>query len=93
MSRGRRIMRVVRLLHGRVRSLATSALDRTASFDEGRYCDVYRYRPFVGRNLDPIRPRSEVYRNDWTPAGWLSWSDLQGDEGERQQKADAGDDA
>jgi hypothetical protein len=47
------------------------------------------YPLFVDRNLDPIRQRSEVYRKDWTPAGWLSWSDLQDDEGESRRGDDA----
>lgn len=38
---------------------------------------VYHYRLFYTPGfLEPVKPRGEVYSRDWTPADWLSFSDL-----------------
>lgn len=44
---------------------------------EGKQADVWHYRVFYCENwLAPILPRGEVYDKTWTPAGWLSYSDV-----------------
>lgn len=46
--------------------------------ERGKQLGVYHYRLFCSDGfLMPIKPRGEVYSRDWTPAGWLSFSDLQ----------------
>lgn len=46
-------------------------------YPEGKQNDVWHYRVFFAPNFAaPILPRGEVYSKDWTPAHWLSWSDL-----------------
>ena len=46
-------------------------------YPEGIANDVYHYRVFFAPGwVAPILPRGEVYSKDWTPAHWLSWSDL-----------------
>ena len=46
------------------------------TYPEGKRNDVYHYRVFYAPGwVAPILPRGEVYSKDWTPAGWLSWSD------------------
>ena len=46
------------------------------AYAEGKKADVYHYRVFFAPGwVAPILPRGEVYSKDWTPAGWLSWSD------------------
>lgn len=50
--------------------------------EEGKASDVYHYRLFCDEGWQPIKPRGEVYSTDWTPEGWLSWSDLHGKDGE-----------
>jgi hypothetical protein len=45
---------------------------------EGKKAQVWHYRVFYAPDwVAPIMPRGEVYSKDWTPAGWLSFSDLQ----------------
>jgi hypothetical protein len=45
---------------------------------EGKRADVWHYRVFYAEDwVAPILPRGEVYSKDWTPAGWLSFSDMQ----------------
>lgn len=44
--------------------------------DRGKESDTYHYRLFCDAGWQPIKPRGEVYSKDWTPAGWLSFSDL-----------------
>lgn len=46
------------------------------SSPEGRARNVHHYRLFCDPTWQPIKPRGEVYSKDWTPAGWLSWSDV-----------------
>ena len=43
--------------------------------EHGKDLDIYHYRVFTDRNWQPIMPRKEVYSKDFTPAGWLSYSD------------------
>lgn len=44
---------------------------------EGKRGDVYHYRVFYAPDwVAPILPRKEVYSKDWTPEGWLSYSDV-----------------
>lgn len=44
---------------------------------EGKRCDVWHYRVFYADGwVAPILPRKEVYSKDWTPEGWLSYSDV-----------------
>lgn len=46
-------------------------------YPEGKKNDVWHYRVFFAPGwAAPILPRGEVYSKDWTPAHWLSWSDL-----------------
>lgn len=48
------------------------------AFAEGKANDVWHYRVFFSEDWAvPILPRKEVYSKDYTPAGWLSWSDAQ----------------
>jgi hypothetical protein len=44
----------------------------------GKANDVCHYRLFCDPGWQPIKPRKEVYSRDFTPAGWLSFSDLHG---------------
>lgn len=45
---------------------------------EGKKADVWHYRVFYAPGwIAPILPRKEVYSKDFTPAHWLSYSDLQ----------------
>lgn len=45
---------------------------------EGKKNETWHYRVFYAPGwVAPILPRGEVYSKDWTPAGWLSFSDLQ----------------
>jgi len=43
----------------------------------GKSSDVWHYRLFCDPTWDPIRPTGEVYSQKNTPAGFLSFSDLQ----------------
>lgn len=44
---------------------------------EGKAADVWHYRVFYAPGwIAPVLPRKEVYSKDWTPAGWLSYSDV-----------------
>lgn len=44
---------------------------------EGKRADVWHYRVFYAPGwVASILPRKEVYSKDWTPAGWLSYSDV-----------------
>lgn len=46
-------------------------------YPEGKKNDTWHYRVFFAPDwAAPILPRGEVYSKDWTPADWLSWSDL-----------------
>lgn len=45
---------------------------------DGKKNDVWHYRVFYAPGwVAPILPRKEVYSKDFTPEGWLSWSDYQ----------------
>lgn len=45
---------------------------------QGKRSQVWHYRVFYAPDwVAPILPRGEVYSKDWTPAEWLSFSDLQ----------------
>lgn len=44
--------------------------------EHGKASKVWHYRLFCDRGWQPIIPRGEVYSKDWTPAGWLSYSDM-----------------
>ena len=46
-------------------------------YEAGKIADVYHYRLLTNLNWQPIMPQGEVYSTDWTPKGWLSFSDLQ----------------
>lgn len=46
--------------------------------DAGKVRDVWHYRVFCAPDWSAFTPRGEVYSRDWTPADWLSWSDLYG---------------
>ena len=49
-----------------------------AASADGKRSDVWHYRVFYAPGwVAPILPRGEVYSRDWTPAGWLSFSDVQ----------------
>ena len=43
----------------------------------GKNFDVWHYRLFCDESWQPIKPSGEVYSKLQTPAGWLSYSDLQ----------------
>lgn len=54
---------------------------------EGKFLDVWHYRLFYAPGWAmPILPRKEVYSKDYTPAGWLSFSDLQEKLNQEQNK-------
>lgn len=56
-------------------------------YPEGKANDVWHYRVFFAPGwVAPILPRGEVYSRDWTPEGWLSWSDLQAKLGRNPDK-------
>lgn len=44
--------------------------------DGGKARDVWHYRLFCDLAWKPLTPRKEVYSKDFTPAHWLSFSDL-----------------
>jgi hypothetical protein len=45
---------------------------------DGKRADVWHYRVFFDDTFtSPHLPRGEVYSKTWTPAHWLSWSDMQ----------------
>lgn len=54
---------------------------------EGKHRDVHHYRLFCDQSWSPIIPRREVYSKDDTPAGWLSFSDLHGEQKAREADA------
>lgn len=44
---------------------------------EGKRAECWHYRVFYAPDwVAPILPRGEVYSKDWTPANWLSYSDV-----------------
>lgn len=43
--------------------------------EHGKELDIYQYRVFTDCHWQPIMPRKEVYSKDFTPSGWLSYSD------------------
>lgn len=43
---------------------------------EGKKHNVWHYRVFCDEHWQPIIPRKEVYSKEFTPAGWMSYSDL-----------------
>lgn len=45
----------------------------------GKRNDVYHYRLFADEGWQPLKPRGEVYSKDWTPAGWMSFSEAHGE--------------
>jgi len=54
---------------------------------EGKHADVWHYRVFYAPGWEvPILPRKEVYSRDFTPAGFLSWSDLRAKEAEEEKQ-------
>ncbi|MGP0075590.1 MAG: hypothetical protein ACLPWF_27050 [Bryobacteraceae bacterium] len=46
---------------------------------DGKARNVWHYRVFCDPAWQPIVPRGEVYSRELTEAGWLSFSDLQGE--------------
>ena len=44
---------------------------------QGKTSDVWHYRLFCDESWTPIKPSGEVYSREKTPAGFLSFSDLQ----------------
>jgi hypothetical protein len=58
-------------------------------YPEGKRNDVWHYRVFYSPGwVAPILPRGEVYSKAWTPAHWLSYSDLQAKLGREAAKVE-----
>lgn len=58
-------------------------------YPEGKRADVWHYRVFYDRTWSaPLLPRGEVYSKKWTPAHWLSYSDLQEKLGRKRPDVD-----
>jgi hypothetical protein len=56
---------------------------------EGKIKEIWHYRLFCDQDWHPIIPRKEVYTKEFTELGWKSFSEVQYEMGETEERVNA----